>query len=69
MAEYIPIERYRIVLRHEMLVGDNVLSLGKPIVIECCAPKDSMINGSLIINEMMDRLKDGLLRKFEEESE
>lgn len=70
MKEYIPIERYRIVLRHEMITGDDeVIPIGKPVAIECCVPHDPMFNGSLIINDMMDRLKDGLLQKFEKESE
>lgn len=67
MADYIPIERYRIVLWHDMITGDaEVVPIGKPVAIECRVPHDPMFNGSLIINDMMDWLKDGLLEKFEE---
>ena len=64
MGDYI--ERYSVVLRHEMIIGNDVIQLDKPLAVEFCTPKDPRFNGSVIISDMMDRLKDGLLKQFEE---
>lgn len=69
MSEYIPIERYRIILRHEILTEDEIISMGPPHVVEYCAPRGHIFREPVIIGEMMDLFKDALLLKLGEDVE
>ena len=54
-------ERYRLVLYHEMIIDDENISLDKPIVTEYIVNK-SYGTISIVINEMIEQLKDYMLK-------
>ena len=60
----IKFERYRLVLRHEFVDGEEIHEIEKPIVISYCV--DRRYGGSsIIINEMIDRLRNAILNEEE----
>lgn len=64
MAERIPYERYNLTLRHEFVDdrGTN-FNLDEPLVIEyiMLCGEEHRVPTPLLLNEMMDKMKAGLL--------
>lgn len=62
-------EKYRIVLTHEYIDSDGQKHrLEEPLAVEYTLLLDNMgftVRPSVLINEMMDKLKIGLLTRFE----
>lgn len=63
MSEYLPIERYRIVLKHEYVGNEGKpYQIEEPLCIEYMVPhSDYLPPSTVLINEMMDRLKTAML--------
>lgn len=66
MTDFINIERYRLILKHEFLTKDGTQKMDEPLVIEYMIPKFSDINYNdrpYMLNEMMEKLKFELLER------
>ena len=58
----IKFERYKLVLHHDFVDGEDVHEIEKPIVIQYCF--DRMYGGNaIIINQMIDKLRDVILNE------
>lgn len=64
----IKFERYRLVLHHDFVDGETVNEIEKPIVIQFCYDR-RYGGGAIVINEMIERLRDSLLSAIEAEEE
>jgi len=66
-----PIERYRLILRHELVAEKDgkleVREIDEPIATEYCVDR-RFGHSSIIVNEMLERLKDSVLRLLEEQT-
>ena len=56
-------ERYRLVLYHEMIIDDKNISLDEPVVTEYIVDKSYGVT-SIVINEMIERLKNYILQRL-----
>jgi hypothetical protein len=62
----IKFERYKLVLRHDFVDGEDVREIEKPIVIQYCV--DRRYGGSsIIVNEMIEKLRDAMLSVIDAE--
>ena len=61
------IETYTIILKHEMQTAESNIQLDDPLCIKYTVPRNSIgpYGGAILINEMMDRLKDALLKRYD----
>lgn len=66
MSGLIKFERYKLVLRHEFVDGENVCEIEKPIVVQYCVDR-SCRGSSIIVNEMIEKLRHHMLSVIEEE--
>lgn len=62
----IKFERYKLVLRHDFVDGEDVHEIEKPLVIQYCVDR-SYGGGSIIVNEMIEKLRYHMLSVIEEE--
>lgn len=62
--DMIPVERYRIILKHELVEASDrmPIEIEQPMVIQYVVPFQSGVQRTILINNMMDQLKDQLLR-------
>lgn len=72
-SEYIPIEEYTLILKHELMCEDlTKIQLDEPIVVKykICAGEPYAVGkvteASYVVNQMLNRMKDELIRKVEE---
>ena len=62
------IERYKLILKHDMMLDDGTWKeLDKPLAVEMCGP--DVVPGSIVVNEMLNRLAHYMLEKVREECE
>lgn len=66
MSGLIKFERYKLVLRHEFVDGENVCEIEKPIVVQYCVDR-SCRGSSIIVNEMIEKLRHHMLSVIEAE--
>ena len=68
MGEMIPFERYKIILCHEYSDSDGQLhNIEEPLCVSYVVVRGEKYGGeSIMINEMMDRLKQALLQRIGE---
>ena len=72
-SEYIPIEEYTLILKHEMMCKDlTKIQLDEPIVVKykiCVGGPyavGKVTDASYVVNQMFNRMKDELIRRVEE---
>ena len=61
----IKFERYKLVLRHDFVDGEDVREIEKPLVIQYCVDR-RYGGGSIIVNEMIEKLRDAVLNAAED---
>ena len=64
----ITVERYKIILKHDMIHDGIAIQIDQPLAIEHVMINDGHFYEprTLLINKMMDELKDALLRRAAE---
>ena len=66
MSDLSPMERYRLVFMHEIIDSDgNRHQINEPIICNYCLPISGGCN-AVVLNEMIERLRDHLLKQVEE---
>ena len=66
MTDYINIERFTLILKHEFITKDHIQKIDEPLIIECTMPKfqDNFLRDRpYMLNEMMEKLKFELLER------
>ena len=63
----IKFERYKLVLRHDFVDGEDVHEIEKPIVVQYCFDRSNGMSGAYIINEMIEKLRVYMLSLIEED--
>ena len=61
----IKFERYKLVLRHDFVDGEDVHEIEKPLVIQYCVDRRYR-GGAIIVNEMIEKLRDAVLNAAED---
>ena len=64
-----PLERYRLILRHDMIAGADKIEIDPPFVVEYCSPRGAGPSGPVLINGILDRMKDEVLTRYAKEGE
>ena len=63
-----PIERYRLILRHELVTDKNgeikVHEIDEPIVTEYCVDRRFNLSSAIVVNEMLAMLKEYMLKNL-----
>ena len=65
------IERYTLILKHEYIDGEGIPhQIDKPLVLSCSSVDLSRFGhpSGILINEMLDRFKDELLKRLSQEA-
>ncbi|MGX8702872.1 MAG: hypothetical protein ACSW8H_00300 [bacterium] len=60
-------EQYTLILRHDMVIGDDRIKLSPPLVMQYSVDRTFNPGQAILLNEMMDRFKDEVLKKVEQE--
>jgi len=58
----IKFERYKLVLHHDFVDGEEIHEIEKPLVIQCCFDRTYWAN-TVILNNMIDKLRDAVLNE------
>ena len=58
-----PLERYRLTLRHDMLVGSDTVEIDPPFIVDYCMPRGRLDSGPCVVNWMLDRMRCEVLNK------
>lgn len=63
-----PIERYRLILRHDIVSENETIEIDPPCVVEYIVPyvfsfRDGSIDIEEMFNQMSERMKHGLLQQ------
>lgn len=64
-----PMERYRLTLRHDMLLGPDTVEIDQPFVIEYCMPRGRCDSGPHLINEMLENMRSEALNHYAKEGD
>ena len=56
------IEQYTLILKHEVIVDDKKIQIDPPLTLTHVFDRN-FVGSSIVLNEMMDRFKDELLRR------
>lgn len=67
MNDHIPMEVYTLTLTHTFLTKDGMsCNIESPLVLQHCAPRFEHWGSSIIVDEMMDKMKHALLERIRE---
>ena len=63
----LPMERYKLILRHDMVDGIRTYEIDPPCVVEFCALRGQIRGAPCVIDDILERMLYEVRRKYAEE--